>query len=166
MDIRDYNLPWIAIAERLIGTREGGNPTIVKWAKELGGSVGAYYTNDSIPWCGLFVAHCLYRAGVSIKEVDNPLWALDWAGFGDKTEPCFGAIMAFGRDGGGHVAFYVSEDDSYYHTLGGNQSDMVNITRIAKSRLVDSRFPSGLDHLKTPGRIRKQFDGQISENEV
>lgn len=167
-DIRTYNLPWFELAERLIGTQEDtsykSNPVILKWADDIGGFVKSYYKDDSIPWCGLFVAHCFSAVDIDF-EIKNPLSALAWNNFGVKTDPCLGCVMVFSRNGGGHVGFYVSEDSSSYHILGGNQSDSVNITKLAKGRFVGARWPTGLEHLKTPGRIIKRFDGRLSENE-
>ena len=44
-------------AVKLIGTKEivgkAHNPTILSWAKAL--NLEKTYTNDEIPWCGLFV---------------------------------------------------------------------------------------------------------------
>lgn len=34
-----------------------------------------------------------------------------------------GDIWTLSRNGGGHVGFYVSEETSCLHVLGGNQSD-------------------------------------------
>ncbi|RZL82832.1 MAG: hypothetical protein EOP66_04490 [Sphingomonas sp.] len=52
-----------------------------------------------------------------------------------------GVTLVFGREGGGHVGFYVGEDDHAYHAIGRNQSNSVCITRIAKSRLIAARWP-------------------------
>lgn len=52
--------------------------------------------------------------------------------------------MVFDRAGGGHVAFYVGEDATHYHVLGGNQSDSVNVMRIAKDRCIARRWPRGV----------------------
>ena len=168
-EIRDYNLPWFEMAERLIGTQEDtsyrSNPKIMQWAKDIGGWVASYYKDDSIPWCGLFVAHCFSSVGVDF-EIKNPLSALAWNQFGVKCEPCPGAVMVFTRSGGGHVGFYVSEDDTTFHILGGNQSDSVNITKVAKARFVGARWPKDLEHLRTPGRVKKRFDGKLSTNEA
>ena len=50
----------IVEALKLFGTMEkpgaANNPTIVAWAKEVGGEVADVYKADSIPWCGLFMA--------------------------------------------------------------------------------------------------------------
>lgn len=47
--------------------------------------------------------------------------------------------------GGGHVGLYVGETDTAYRVLGGNQSNMVNETWIAKNRLAKGgmRWPHG-----------------------
>jgi hypothetical protein len=74
--------------------------------------------------------------------------------------------MVFSRKGGGHVGFLLSEDADTYHILGGNQSDTVNVARIAKSRFVGARWPKGYEHLHSPVRIKRTFDGQLSENEA
>lgn len=162
-------LPWIVTAETLMFTREIPGPQhnkrIMDWAKRIGGWVASYYKNDEIPWCGLFVGHCLAINGYKLT-IDNPLSALAWNKEGFKVEPCYGAIMVFRRPGGGHVGFYVSEDRDTYHILGGNQSNAVNVTRIAKNRFVGARWPTGYENLRVPGKIIRSFDGQISTNEA
>lgn len=160
-------LPWMETAISLIGLKEypgnADNPEIIDWAKNIGGWTKDFYKKDSIPWCGLFAGHCMAENGITPpKEL---LRALAWAGFGEKVEPAFGAVMVFKRNGGGHVGFYVSEDKTTYHILGGNQSDMVNISRIEKNRFVAARWPKELMRLYKPGRIVKQFNGKISKNE-
>lgn len=137
---------WMGTARTLIGTKEGAgaadNPTILSWAKKLGGWEATYYNHDSIPWCSLFVTHVLEEN--SIHGPRGFLAAKSYLNWGEKTDPCPGAIMVFGRDGGGHVAFYVGEDKTNYHVLGGNQSDSVSVTMIDKDRLLDARWPSGV----------------------
>lgn len=168
MSIREYNLPWVNTATRLMGTTEipgaRSNPAIMSWAKSIGGWIASFYKDDDIPWCGLFVAHCMRDNNIEVA-IKNPLSALEWNKFGIKTAPCYGAVMVFSRKGGGHVGFYVSEDDTSYHILGGNQSNAVNITKVAKDRFVGARWPKGFEHMKVPGRIKKQFDGKLSVNE-
>lgn len=161
-------LPWIVTAEALMYTQEisgsKSNPVILSWAKQIGGFIATYYKDDDIPWCGLFVAWCMHINEISIT-IKNPLSALEWSKFGTKIDPCYGAIMVFTRTGGGHVGFYVSEDSESYHILGGNQSNMVNITKVAKSRFHSARWPIGYEKLITPGRIKRTFDGKLSVNE-
>jgi cell wall-associated NlpC family hydrolase len=75
--------------------------------------------------------------------VEGPLWARNWAKFGkaaDKGQ--LGDVLVFRRAyGSGHVGLYVGEDYGAYHVLGGNQSDGVTITRIAKDRCISVRRP-------------------------
>lgn len=159
---------WMTIAESYLGTKEApgraNNPVILEWAKDMGGWVADFYTKDETPWCGLFAGHCLATGGYKIPK--NPLGARDYAKIGTKlTEPAYGAIMVFSREGGGHVGFYVSEDATDFHILGGNQKDMVNVTAIAKNRLLDMRWPDGAPS-PTGGRIRAKLDVERSRNEA
>ena len=54
----------------------------------------------------------------------------------------------------GHVALYWAEDEDHYHILGGNQSDAVSITKIAKSRFLGARWPA----LVMPLGLTRQAD--------
>lgn len=151
------NLPWIDVAESFLGTKEvpgpKSNPIIVQWAKDIGGYAAKYYTTDSIPWCALFTAYCLIKGGCKV-DIDNPLWVPNYHKYGTHCRPVYGCVMDFGY----HIGFYISEDDDYYHILGGNQSDMVNVIRIPKHHLVSSRWPTEkLDLLVDGPIINKHF---------
>lgn len=141
------------------------NQKIIDWASEVGGSVDDVYKADSIPWCGLFMAVIAKRAGKEAPK--SPLWALSWSNFGVGVEEAMlGDVLVFVRKGGGHVALYVAEDSKAYHTLGGNQSDQVCITRMPKERLYAIRRP--IYSIAQPGNVRKIFmdsTGVISTNE-
>lgn len=115
------------------------NPLLLEWAKEV--DLENVYTADSIAWCGLYVALVAKRAGWPI--VEGPLWAKNWSKFGLKADvPSLGDILVFTRPGGGgHVGFYIAEDQTAYHVLGGNQGDTVSIVRIAKPRMIAARRP-------------------------
>lgn len=137
---------WYGEAQRLKGVREtagkASNPMITGWAKAIGGWIANVYTGDDIPWCGLFVAHCVGATLPAEVMPSNPLSALAWGTFGSPLkEGRVGAVVVFKRPGGGHVGFYVGEDATAIHVLGGNQSDAVTVTRVAKSRLVGFRWP-------------------------
>lgn len=124
----------------LYGTTEkagpGNNPVILDWAKDL----DLAYGTDEIPWCGLFAAIVAKRAGKPV--VAAPLWARNWLKFGTKADtPSLGDVLVFARGAGGHVGFYIGEDDACYHVLGGNQGDAVSIVRIDKRRLLGARRP-------------------------
>ena len=127
-------------AVKHIGTKEivgkQHNPTILSWAKALG--LEKVYTNDEIPWCGLFVAYCAHASGLDV--VKHPLWALNWNKYGNVAKVAMlGDVLTFTRNGGGHVGIYVGEDATHYHVLGGNQNNSVSVSRIAKDRLSQAR---------------------------
>jgi uncharacterized protein (TIGR02594 family) len=138
------------------------NPVIMGWAKELG--LEKVYTADSIPWCGLYAAIVMHRAARPV--VDQPLWALNWNNFGVRvTEPMLGDILTFTRNGGGHVGFYVGEDSTSYHVLGGNQGDKVSVVRILKKRLVQARRPAYNSQPTNVRKITLESNGIVSTNE-
>lgn len=162
------SLSWMDTAKSLVGTKElagtANNPMIISWAKTVGGYISQVYTNDAIPWCGLFVGYCFVKNGIAISQ--KSLSSLAWLDWGVKlATPSPGAVMVFIRNGGGHVGFYVSEDNDTYHILGGNQSDSVSLTRIAKSRLKGIRWPKGIE-IPTEGPVKAVFNGKISTNEA
>jgi uncharacterized protein (TIGR02594 family) len=135
---------WMSIARGEIGLEEvRDNAVIVGWAKALGGWIAKYFTNaHTIPWCGLFVDECLTLASCRTPG-NKSLGALNWRGWGQAlVRGIPGAVLVFQRLGGGHVGFYVGEDADAYHVLGGNQSDSVSITRVAKARCVAIRWPN------------------------
>jgi uncharacterized protein (TIGR02594 family) len=162
-------LVWFAEARHLMGVHEdvgpGSNKVILNWAKDL----GIDYKSDDIPWCGLFVAHCV---GATLPEEvlpSNPLGARNWTKFGKHCEPGLGAILVFWREsrqsGKGHVGFYNGEDSAAYHVLGGNQSDSVSIARVGKDRLLDARQPATVPPLGG-GRVNRTETGDLSHDEA
>jgi len=164
----------IAEALALYGVAEipGGksNSAIMAWRDELekaGFDLGGY-SNDDIPWCGLAAAIvCYRRRGIASEVVADPLWARNWAKYGEPADKAsLGDVLVFVRAGGGHVAFYVGEDKGTYHVIGGNQSNTVNITRINKARCIAVRRPK---YLAKPACVKPyilQSSGTISTNEA
>lgn len=157
-------------ALKLFGTREqpgpDNNPVIMQWVKDLGDpSVAKVYTADAVPWCGLFMAVVAKRARKA--PVRDPLWALNWGRFGQAVgQPMLGDVLTFVRPQGGHVALYIGESAGGYHVLGGNQSDKVCFTEIAKTRLRAVRRP---DYSVQPATVRPyilQSTGVFSTNEA
>lgn len=153
-------------ALKLFGTKEitgkENNPVILAWAKEAG--LEKFYSNDEVPWCGLFMALIAKRAGKAVP--DQPLWALNWQKFGVKANTAMlGDVIVVKRPTGGHVGLYVGEDAVAYHVLAGNQSNAVNIARIAKNRVYAVRRPS---YITQPANVRKIMlttEGPLSTNE-
>lgn len=144
------------------------NPKIMQWAKELGGVIAHWYNEDEKPWCGLFVAVCAKRAGLSYPEGFDALRAKKWALWGNPAgQPMLGDVLVFERAGGGHVGLYVGQDESAYHVLGGNQSDSVRVSRIDKRRLIAARrTPWKLMQPKNIRPIWLAANGQLSKNEA
>ena len=169
--LKKVSSPQILVqALNLVGTKEivgvKHSAEILGWAKELG--IEKIYNADEIPWCGLFVAYVCHKAGLEIPfNAKDSLWALNWNKFGTRQKTAMlGDVLTFTRKSGGHVGIYVGEDDKCYHVLGGNQSNMVNITRIEKNRLSQARRTSW--KVAQPANVKQVFvnaNGFISKNE-
>ncbi|WP_230771143.1 TIGR02594 family protein [Sphingomonas sp. Leaf4] len=162
---------WLTAARKKLSTLEApgaaNNPTIMGWAKRLGTKVlGMIYNADSVPWCGVFVAACMQEAGLPSAPI--AVRASAWATYGqrlrfERLSP--GAILVFQRPGGGHVGFYVGEDATAFHVLGGNQGNAVSIMRIAKDRCIAARWPTGEPVIGGPVRLA-QSGAPLSRDEA
>lgn len=177
----------ISLGLEQYGVREvvgrGSNATIIGWRDELNiaGVRIQGFSDDDIVWCGLFVAViCLRRAGRAVEVVKDPLWARNWSRYGVEVStrrggklvhfrdrvPSLGDVLVFERGKGGHVGFYIGEDDQYFHVLGGNQGNRVSIMLLEKRRCLSVRRP--LYH-KAPASMRPfrlTIGGTISQNET
>lgn len=153
---------------------KGSNKTIIAWRDELNGAAPAGkpivsgFSDDDIAWCGLAVAIVCYRRVKNILEViKDPLWARNWMKYGVKSpKPSLGDVLVFSRGNGGHVGFYVAEDSTCYHVLGGNQGNKFCIVRVLKSRLLAARRPP---YIETPKSVKPYIvatSGTISQNEA
>lgn len=162
----------LALAE--LGVKEvvgkGSNKTIIGWRDELNqaGVKITGYSDDDIPWCGLFAAIIAYRRkGYPAEVVKNPLWARNWAKYGVKAgDAMLGDILVFERGSGGHVGIYVAEDSTAYHVLGGNQGNTVSIARIAKNRCIAVRRPPYVTVPAAVKQYRVESAGALSTNEA
>jgi uncharacterized protein (TIGR02594 family) len=160
-------MPWLLEAARLRGLREAlgtpSNPVITDWPEDL----AVPYAGDDVPWCGLFVGHCLRSALPEADLPTNILGARSWLPFGTPVPPQLGALMVFWRGAPtgwqGHVGFCWAE--ACFHILGGNQADSVSVTRIDRQRLLGARWPQGI---AAPGIRRTASAGGtlISVNEA
>lgn len=137
--------PWYEEATRHVGVREVAgtkhHPTIVGWLERL----KAPWLDDETPWCGTFVGWCIAATLPDEPLPANPFGARNWLTFGIACEPQRAAILVFSRPGSawaGHVGFYSGDDSAAFHVLGGNQSNAVTTTRIARSRLLGARWPA------------------------
>lgn len=144
--------PWIVEGKSVWGLHEvRDNAKLKRWLRSDGPTLG---DPKALPWCGDYVE-------TAIKNTlpdepfpgpvgENPYWARNWQHFGKHVEPCKWCVGVFSRGSGGHVGFIVGEDASNYYVLGGNQGNTVNIVRISKSRLLDTRWPVTYENSNVP----------------
>lgn len=137
------NLPWIIeaikhnnVVKEIPGPRH--NLVILNWLKNL----KAWWSEDETPWCGVFVAHCMRVAGLTIPKT----WmrAKDWStGWGVRlSQPIYGCVVVFERQGGGHVGFVIGQTkEGLLAVLGGNQANAVNVAKFPKDRVVGYYWP-------------------------
>lgn len=161
-DIRKLTPPWMLEAERYLGLHE------VKDAKKLDSMLDM--DASEIPWCGAFTGYVIAQTLPKNKLPANPLWALNWAPWGVQDapttgQPHYGAVAVFKRNAGGHVGFVVGHDKDYVHVLGGNQSNSVSVTRVAKKQLQAYRWPAGVPMMGKPLGFTK-FTGSVFNNEA
>ena len=136
-------LPWIVEGKKVFGLHEGRDKAeLTAWLKSDGQRLG---DTEKMPWCGDYtetaIKNSLPDEPFTGAVGKNPYWARNWLKFGKPVEPCYGAVIVFSRGRGGHVGFVVGEDTTDYYVLGGNQSNMVNITRISKDRFLGCTWP-------------------------
>lgn len=166
IDLAD-RFPWMAIGltkKGLIEDRD--NKELREFLKSDGKTLG---DPAKLPWCGDYVETCIAVALPDEILPNNPYLARNWTKFGKDVKPSYGAVMAFWRGTktgtSGHVAFYYAEDATHYHVLGGNQSNSVSVTRIARNRLLAARMP--LTGGPYPAITRTvAASGEVSENEA
>lgn len=148
-------LPWLVEAAQLYdseGDADAPSRRLVRSAERVAGATGL-----NLPWCGLFVGHCL-RETLG-RQSFPPFWfrARPWRHYGEDAEPQLGSILLFWlrwpTSPFGHVGFYWGEDNETYHVLGGNQHASILIERFPKGRLIDCRWPTGVPQ---PGRRRRR----------
>lgn len=158
--------PWITLARQKMGLNEvKDNATLKAFLKSDGHTLG---DPAKLPWCGDFVETCIAVTLPREAMIANPYYALNWRKFGVEVplnEPVMGAIGVKSRDGGGHVFFVVGHDKSYYHALGGNQSNSVSIVKIAKNDDIKAlRFPTTYQR----GAVLPYttFNGQLAGSEA
>lgn len=156
---------WLAEARRCLGTTEipgpGNNPAIMGWARDL----DQWYPGDDVPWCGLFVGHCVSVGAPEEPQDFNRLGARQWLQFGEECGPKLGAICVLWRthktkSWNGHVFFVTGISENAVRGIGGNQSDSVREDWFSKGRVLGYRRPVGA-HLKpapyaTTGTLSKR----------
>ena len=135
-------------ALRDYGTREiagsPASPDILAMARDAGATS---YVSDETAWCGLAMAAWVKRAGGMPPA--GFLAARSWLRWGvEAKEPTLGDVVVFWRvapnSWQGHVAIFVTARNGLIYALGGNQSNMVNITGYKTSELLGYRRVAGL----------------------
>lgn len=154
---------WLAEARKQIGTREikgaQHEPKILSWWKAIrrGG-----IKDDETPWCAAFVGAMLEQVGIVSSRFESAKSYLDWGQ--PLAAPALGCIVVIGREGGGHVAFCVGQDNwGNLLLLGGNQGDQVCIASFRRDRALGFRWPTAVP-VPLPGPLPVgQADASRSE---
>lgn len=156
---------WLGVARGLLGTREVPGPQHNSFIAKGWARLGAnWFNDDETPWCGFFVAHCIDAAGLAYPGKGLFARAKAWLDWGKVSQPVLGAVVVFGREGGGHVGFLVGQSAANWYVLGGNQGNAVTITPIAKTRAIGFRWPASLPAGETP--LPAMTGGTVSRNEA
>lgn len=147
------------------------NPIIINMAMELG--VRSIYTNDDTSWCALFqnfICKMCSKPIVNDKgDKYNLLRAKSFADWGNPVangDERLGDILVFKRPGGGHVGMYIAESDTSFFVLGGNQSNAVTITEIAKDRKIACRRYYATAAPDSVKKYKLNSSGILSHNEA
>ncbi len=179
-------LAWIKEATKYIGLKEDTsrvkhNQTILYMLSKMGGYSGeskAWWAEDETAWCGLFVGFCLGESGRYVVKEWYRARAWESQTMTKLSEPAYGCIVTFTREGGGHVGFVVGKDkNGNLVVLGGNQSNMVSIAPFSTSRVTGYYWPSLCNTkdktsiLSAPLAARYDLptlnsDGRVSTNEA
>ncbi|MEO1695549.1 MAG: TIGR02594 family protein, partial [Pseudomonadota bacterium] len=136
-------LEWMAHAWAHFGAHEArgarSNPVITAMYRDSG---HPHVSDDAVPWCAAFVGAVLGRAGYAGTGSLRARSYLDWGVATDALVPGAVAVLSRGSNPAlGHVGFLVGATADALFLLGGNQSDQVNVTRFARSRLLGLRLP-------------------------
>lgn len=113
------------------------NAEIVKYFDALGfGNM-----SDETAWCSAFMNWLCIELGLDHTRKLN---ARSWLYVGEEVDvPEIGDLVIFWRgskeDWRGHVGLYITERDGIIYTLGGNQSNSVNIAPYPSHRVLGYR---------------------------
>jgi uncharacterized protein (TIGR02594 family) len=134
--------PWLAVANGEMGEEEiagpENNPRILDYIATVQSTRGIQ--DDEIDWASAFAEWSLNQVGIEGPQSMEPNAWLTWGRGIDTPEE--GCIAVFSFQGLGHVGFFVSEEGKSVNILGGNQSDVVKVSRYAKKDVKAYRLPS------------------------
>ena len=161
---------WLTEARRLLGTKEApgkaNNPVIMDWARNL----DQWYPGDDVPWCGLFVAHCMRYGAPDEPQDFNRLGARNWLEYGSEASaknPPLGSVGVLWRthktrSWNGHVFIVTGQSKTAIRGIGGNQSDNVTEAWFSRDRVLGFRVPDGFKGAAAP----QARTGALSTNEA
>lgn len=155
---------WLSVARMLIGIHEHADEAVIlRWAKDI--NAPGWYDDSDKPWCAVFLNRLMLACQLPMAGKGFELLrARSFESWGvPLVIPSFGCVMTFKRPEGAHVGLYLGEDQTRYCILGGNQSNAVSVTWIAKERLTTMRWPMGLPAHE--GRVWLTGTGPTSVNE-
>lgn len=143
---------WLKIAAKEIGTKEINGTKNNKRIITYHSATTFCSKSDETHWCSSFVNWVMNEAGYAGT---TSAAAASWKVWGKEIiEPREGAITIIYRqpkkvDGkmtssGNHVAFFISQTSTHLNLLGGNQSDMVKVSKFRKSayKTIMYRWPT------------------------
>lgn len=140
------SLPWLREAAELC---RSGSPLDMT-AEPAGYRASAFldrHLHIGIPWCGVFVAHCLRKTLPGIPVPRYHMRARPWSSWGHASAPRPGAVFwhYFRGSPFGHVGFYWAGEADSIQILSGNRRDRISITRYPRDRIVACRWPVGAE---------------------
>ncbi len=136
----------------------------MRWARDL----DQWYPGDDVPWCGLFIAHCMNVGAPDEPQDFNRLGARAWGGYGeDAGGPQLGAICTLWRthptrSWNGHVLIITGQSADAIRGIGGNQGDAVSEAWFSRARVLTFRQPTGAVLVPAP----TARTGELSTNEA
>lgn len=131
---------WYEIARGDLGIREIPGPQANARILELARHAKVdWYKSDETHWCSVAANGWLGQAGYPVVGDALARSFEKSPHFRRIKKPYKGCIATFWRvspdSGYGHVGLYERETSKYVYTLGGNQSDSVNISANSKAKL-------------------------------
>lgn len=158
---------WLTVAFKYRGLRETpgpkATPTLMQWARNFGGFVADFFTDDIQPWCALFANAVHEESALPLSGPPGSaalLRAASFINYGVPLDvPALGAILVFKRPGGHHVGWYTGESLKGFRVYGGNQLDSVRDSWLPQRDCIAIRWP---DPSVTPGDRVMLRPGELS----
>jgi uncharacterized protein (TIGR02594 family) len=157
---------WLRRARQEIGVSEISGPRHSARVLSYWEKAKLYFDDDETPWCAGFVCAMLEDCGIKSPRSGMARSFQHW---GQPCGPIKGAIVVYWRGSksgsSGHVGFVTGKDQyGNIMTLGGNQSDAVNVKPFDDGRVLAYRWPAGVP---IGGGIEVvESDGKTSANEA